>query len=184
MQSELTDKKSRRPKTVIVQIRVADPLFCRELTSALTAAGLSVEDLAAPPTNGALIVRVLDEPPLTPSFGQSVILPVSTDTIVAAVQLAMQGTLELDALRCEVDKLRALLNEEQTVSIAVGMLAERFQLAPVDAYKRLRRHARDTQVKLQSIGAQLVTNASSANQLFRTIMASMESPKMRSQTSN
>jgi len=199
--TSLSSKKGSRPKLAIVNIRSANAEFARELSTALRAAGLAVELPAVPPPQGMLVVEVLDEPgpELGGLFRQSVILasagdeslaiqavragaaafiakPVSIATLVAKVQLVVNQMLEIDGLRRQVEKLGALLTEEQTVSQAVGMLAERFHLPPSEAYERLRRHARSTQSKLQCLGAQIVSQASHANELFRAAAGVRERP--------
>lgn len=190
--TSLSTKKTSRPKLAVVNVRSANVEFTRQLAGALRSGGLAVELPAAPPPQGMLVVEVLDEPgpELGGLFRQSVILaaagdeslavqavragaaaligkPVSLATLVAKIQLIVNQQLEIDGLRRQVEKLGALLTEEQTVSLAVGMLAERFHLTPNEAHERLRRHARSTQSKLQSLGAQIVSQASHANELLR-----------------
>lgn len=198
-------KKSSRPQPAIVQIQSADAEFSRELLRALIAAGLTaITDAEAAP-EGAVMVKVLDEPrPETAStFSHSIILssvandalsaqalqhnaaalivkPVSIPMLVTKIRLTVHQLQQLETLRRQVEKLGAMLNEEQTVSVAVGMIAERFHLPTVEAYERLRRHARSTQSKLQGVAAQMVSNVSSSNQLFRTVIASTETASAQS----
>lgn len=197
-------KKSSASRLAVVLVQSADAKFSRELNEALIAAGLTVKAPAEPTAEESVVLHVLDDP--EPAVGsalcRSIVLssarsdaldaqalrhgaaallakPVSIPALVTEIRLAVQQLLELDTLRRQVDKLSALLNEEQTVSLAVGMIAERFDLPPMEAYERLRRHARSTQSKLQAVAAQVVSNASSANQLLRTIIASTEGAKQQ-----
>ncbi|HLW22972.1 MAG TPA: ANTAR domain-containing protein [Steroidobacteraceae bacterium] len=186
---------------LVVNVRSANTDFARELSRSLTAAGFTVEAPGVAPPEGILVIEVLDEPApeLAGLFSQNIILanagdealanqairagaaalinkPVSMATLAAKVQLTATQLLEADRLRRQVEKLSALLTEEQTVSVAVGMLAERFHLSSHEAYNRLRRHARSTQSKLQSLAAQLVRNASTANELFRAAGSACAAP--------
>ena len=196
-----SSNKMSRSKLVVVNVRSADLHFAHELSHSLVTEGITVEPPAVAPPQGMIVLEVLDEPvqELHELFHQSIILaragdealaiqaaragaaalfnkPVSMSTLIVKVRLIVNQLLEIDSLRHQVEKLGAMLTEEQTVSLAVGMLAERFHLPPNEAYERLRRHARSTQAKLRSLGAEIVKNASTANELFRAALRAREAP--------
>lgn len=82
--------------------------------------------------------------------------PVSIEQLAAAVTTAISRASEVNRLIKSVEKLSGDFEDKKTVSIAVGIIMERFGLTDGEAFEVLRYAARSHQEKLQSVSERLV----------------------------
>lgn len=82
--------------------------------------------------------------------------PVSIEQLSAAVTTAISRASEVNRLIKSVEKLSGDFEDKKTVSIAVGIIMERFGLTDAEAFEVLRYAARSHQEKLQTASERLV----------------------------
>jgi len=84
------------------------------------------------------------------------IKPVSVEQLIAAVEMALSRSVELSRLNRSVDQLSTAFEERKSISIAVGIIMERFGLAETEAFEVLRHFARSRQQRLETAADRLV----------------------------
>lgn len=84
------------------------------------------------------------------------IKPVSIEQLSAAVATALNRATEINKLMRSVEKLAGDFEDKKAVSIAVGIVMERFSLNDSQAFEVLRYAARSHQEKLQTLAERLV----------------------------
>lgn len=83
--------------------------------------------------------------------------PVSIEQLSAAVATALNRAGEITKLMRSVEKLSGDFEDKKSVSIAVGIVMERFGLTDDEAFEVLRYAARSHQEKLQSLAERLIS---------------------------
>ena len=94
--------------------------------------------------------------------------PVSIEQLSAAVATALNRAGEINKLMRSVEKLSGDFEDKKSVSIAVGIVMERFGLTEDEAFEVLRYSARSHQEKLQTLAERLI-----AGQAGLELMASL-----------
>ena len=84
------------------------------------------------------------------------IKPVSVEQLSAAVATALNRATEISKLMRSVEKLAGDFEDKKAVSIAVGIVMERFRLGDEQAFEVLRYTARSQQEKLQTLAERLI----------------------------
>jgi two-component system, response regulator PdtaR len=87
--------------------------------------------------------------------------PVKQDDLKAAIAIAMQRFEEFHALRSEAGELRQALDDRKYIERAKGVLMKKAGLDEEEAFKRLRRLARDGNQKLIEV-ARMILRAEAA----------------------
>ena len=82
--------------------------------------------------------------------------PVSIEQLTAAVATALTRASEISKLMRSVEKLSGDFDDKKAVSIAVGIVMERFGLRDDEAFEVLRYAARSHQEKLQALAERLI----------------------------
>ena len=82
--------------------------------------------------------------------------PVSIEQLAAAVATALNRAGEIIKLMRSVEKLAGDFADKKSVSIAVGIVMERFGLTDDEAFEVLRYSARSHQEKLQTLAERLI----------------------------
>ncbi len=82
--------------------------------------------------------------------------PVSIEQLSAAVATALNRATEINRLMRSVEKLSGDFDDKKSVSIAVGIVMERFGLNDGEAFEVLRYAARSHQEKLQALAERLM----------------------------
>ena len=82
--------------------------------------------------------------------------PVSIEQLTAAVATALTRATEISKLMRSVEKLSSAFEDKKAVSIAVGIVMERFGLRDDEAFEVLRYAARSHQEKLQALAERLI----------------------------
>ena len=82
--------------------------------------------------------------------------PVSLEQLAAAVATALSRAGEVSKLIKSVEKLSSDFEDKKVVSIAVGIVMERFGLTDAEAFEVLRHAARSHQEKLHTVSERLV----------------------------
>ena len=83
--------------------------------------------------------------------------PVSIEQLSAAVATALNRAGEITKLMRSVEKLSGDFEDKKSVSIAVGIVMERFGLTDDEAFEVLRYSARSHQEKLQTLAERLIS---------------------------
>jgi two-component system, response regulator PdtaR len=87
--------------------------------------------------------------------------PVKQDDLKAAITIAMQRFEEFQSLRGEAGELRQALEDRKVIERAKGVLMKKAGLDEEEAFKRLRRIARDGNQKLVEV-ARMILRAEAA----------------------
>ncbi len=95
--------------------------------------------------------------------------PVAPQQLLAAVRTALQRAREIQALRLQATKLSSTLQVERNISIATGLLMEKFHVGRQEAFERLRRHARSQRARLEEVASQLLTASDQAGTLYESL---------------
>jgi ANTAR domain len=83
-------------------------------------------------------------------------------------QFAISGSLESpETLRKENDQLRTALVTRIVIEQAKGMLAERLAIEVDEAFERLRREARNRQMKLRALAAAVIAREAWTESTFQ-----------------
>ncbi len=82
--------------------------------------------------------------------------PVTIEQLAAAVATALNRATEITKLMRSVEKLSSDFEDKKSVSIAVGIVMERFGLNDDEAFEVLRYAARSHQEKLQTLAERLM----------------------------
>lgn len=83
--------------------------------------------------------------------------PVGIEQLTAAVATALTRATEISKLMRSVEKLSGDFEDKKAVSIAVGIVMERFGLNDGEAFEVLRYAARSHQEKLQTLAERLIS---------------------------
>ena len=84
------------------------------------------------------------------------IKPVGMEQLVAAVETAVSRSSELGKLMKSVERLSSDFEDRKSISIAVGIVMERFSLSDSEAFEFLRYVARSRQERLELTAEQVV----------------------------
>lgn len=82
--------------------------------------------------------------------------PIELDQIIPVIKAAMERGREIHQLRERQDQLKNALEGDRIVSVAIGIIMERFTLAEREAFESLRSRARNERRKLVHIARELV----------------------------
>jgi len=112
-----------------------------------------------------VVVTGVDDPTLIErsiASGVSAYLtkPVDSRELEAALALAAARHAEFEALEAEVDRAQQALEDRKLVERAKGLLMSALGLSEQDAFRRLQRTARERNVKLVHVAAQIVEQQS------------------------
>ena len=108
-----------------------------------------------------VVVTGVDDPTLIDraiATGVSAYLtkPVDSRELEAALALAAARHAEFEALEAEVDRAQQALEDRKLVERAKGLLMSALGLSEQDAFRRLQRTARERNLKLADVAAQIV----------------------------
>jgi response regulator NasT len=108
-----------------------------------------------------VVVTGVDDPTLIEraiATGVSAYLtkPVDSRELEAALALAAARHAEFEALEAEVDRAQQALEDRKLVERAKGLLMSALGLSEQDAFRRLQRTARERNLKLVHVAAQIV----------------------------
>lgn len=112
-----------------------------------------------------VVVTGVDDPTLIErsiASGVSAYLtkPVDSRELEAALALASARHAEFEALEAEVDRAQQALEDRKLVERAKGLLMSALNLSEQDAFRRLQRTARERNLKLVQVAAQIIEQQS------------------------
>ena len=87
--------------------------------------------------------------------------PIKQDDLKAAIAVALQRFAQFQALRAETGELRRAIEDRKVVERAKGVLMKKAGLDEEEAFRRLRRLARDNNQKLVDV-AHMILRAEAA----------------------
>lgn len=91
--------------------------------------------------------------------------PVDINQLLPAVETALGRADDILQLKLNEQHLSTALNSDRTISQAVGILMERYNLSGRIAFERLRTHARSQRRKLAEVARELVSATDAVNAL-------------------
>jgi AmiR/NasT family two-component response regulator len=89
--------------------------------------------------------------------------PVDVDQVAPVVEAALSRAGEIRQLRETEEQLTTALAGNRAISMAVGVVMERYRLSEREAFERLRSHARGQQRKLASIAREILDAVETSN---------------------
>lgn len=152
------------------------------------APALAIVDYSMPGTNGVdLAARIANETAVPviflSAYGDETIVreaiaagamtylvkPIDTSQLLPAVHTAIERSRELRALRCQADQLNSALKGGRNVSVATGLLMEKYQIGQQEALERLRRQARSSRTRLEVLATEVLRVADDAGKIYETL---------------
>jgi len=85
--------------------------------------------------------------------------PVDIPQIVPAIEAALARAAELQTLRNSERSLSSSLDNSREISMAVGLIMERYRLSRDMAFKTLRQYARSKRIKIRQLAEDLLNAA-------------------------
>lgn len=85
--------------------------------------------------------------------------PVGGNHLVPAIEAALARAADLRTLKASEQNLRKALAGERAVSVAIGLVMDRFGLNTEEAFERLRHYARSNQRRIDDVARALVEGA-------------------------
>ena len=85
--------------------------------------------------------------------------PVDVPQIVPAIEAALARAAELQTLRNSERSLSTSLDNSREISMAVGLIMERYRLSRDMAFKTLRQYARSKRIKIRQLAEDLLSAA-------------------------
>lgn len=81
--------------------------------------------------------------------------PAAPDAIQSAIELALVRQAELNRLETKVDQLEGALERRAVIERAKGILMERHDVSQLDAFERLRTHARSSNRRVVDVAREV-----------------------------
>ncbi len=91
--------------------------------------------------------------------------PIGIEEIVPSIETALERAKEIKGLQKNGEMLQVALDGDRSVSVAVGILMERYSLNNSQAFESIRKHARSNHLKLIDVAKKII-NASEELSLF------------------
>lgn len=176
---------------VVVAIESRDTAFVAMLTQGLVARGVRIVREGESIDRDMMKVRVIDSSakPATHVLASSGVVtletcdpsltdltsrvsfekPMGLEALVAAIHVACRDAAIIKALGVRLSNVTDALKLDQSISMVVGVLVERFHLTPTEAQERLRRFARTERTKMQKLAEDILRSVHSANDLLRRV---------------
>ena len=82
--------------------------------------------------------------------------PITITQLVPAVENALARSRDISKLRSSEEHLSTALTQSRDISVAIGMLMERYNISAEDAFEMLRSHARSTRLKTVDIAKDVI----------------------------
>ena len=83
--------------------------------------------------------------------------PITITQLVPAVENALARSRDIRKLRNSEEHLATALTQSRDISVAIGMLMERYNVTAEDAFEMLRSHARSTRLKTMDIAKDVIS---------------------------
>jgi AmiR/NasT family two-component response regulator len=100
---------------------------------------------------------------------QCLVMPINALNLASGIRSAARAAGILTDLLGRLEKLSAALKSEQSASVVVGILMERFHLTQAQAYEQLRRYARRERRRVPEVAVDVVTGLGQAAGLLQSI---------------
>jgi two-component system, response regulator PdtaR len=85
--------------------------------------------------------------------------PITISQLVPAVENALARSRDISKLRTSEEHLSTALTQSRDISVAIGMLMERYNVTAEDAFEMLRAQARSTRLKTMDIAKDVISGA-------------------------
>ena len=95
--------------------------------------------------------------------------PVDQSQLLPAVRTALLRHLELQELRQRLQRLESTRQRRHEIGVVVGVLMERLQIPPQEAFARLRRFARERTRRISDVAAEILRGSENLLRITRQI---------------
>lgn len=85
--------------------------------------------------------------------------PITITQLVPAIENALARSRDINKLRSSEKHLSTALRQSRDISVAIGILRERYNITAEDAFEMLRAHARSTRLKTSDIAKDVISGA-------------------------
>lgn len=82
--------------------------------------------------------------------------PLEVNQIIPSIELALARCQELRALRKTEEQLQTAVSGSRHISVALGILKERYRLSENEAFELIRAHARQHRIKMDAVATAIV----------------------------
>jgi len=83
--------------------------------------------------------------------------PITISQLVPAIENALARSRDISKLRSSEEHLSTALRQSRDISVAIGMLMERYNTTAETAFEMLRSHARQTRLKTADIAKDVIS---------------------------
>lgn len=94
--------------------------------------------------------------------------PIDVPQIIPTIEAALKRAEEFSKLTLDKHNLNEALSQGRSISIAIGLIMERYQLSEQQAFHMLRQYARSNRCKLDDLAKDLIYSTEKMNQ-FSTV---------------
>jgi response regulator NasT len=95
--------------------------------------------------------------------------PQAVPQIVPVIEAALVRAAEFRQLKCHEENLNFALAKGRAISVAIGMLMERYRLSADEAFNVLRQYARSARRRVDEVAADLVKTAEETNLALKVV---------------
>jgi response regulator NasT len=85
--------------------------------------------------------------------------PITIAQLVPAVESALARSRDISKLRSSEEHLSTALTQSREISVAIGILMERYNASAEDIFAMLRAHARKTRLKTSDVAKEVISGA-------------------------
>jgi len=85
--------------------------------------------------------------------------PITIAQLVPAVESALARSRDISKLRSSEEHLSTALTQSREISVAIGMLMERYNASAEDTFAMMRAHARKTRLKTSDVAKEVISGA-------------------------
>ena len=82
--------------------------------------------------------------------------PLTVKQLVLAIESTLARAGDIAKLKEQEENLAAALKQSRDISVAIGMLMERYGITAEDAFEKLRAHARSTRSKTTDVAKDVI----------------------------
>lgn len=87
-----------------------------------------------------------------------IVKPVQVSQLVPVIYSALERAQQITDLGSETEKLKAALETNRDINVAIGVLMHRFGLTRNEAFESLRRRCRDEQIRIHDEAARVIAS--------------------------
>ena len=84
--------------------------------------------------------------------------PVDVTQLIPAIETAVSRAQDIEGLRGSKEQLQSALDDDRSVSVAIGIIMDQHRLGRKEAMELLRNNARSKQIKLVDLASRVISS--------------------------